>query len=45
MYGNVIRYHERYLAKDSDARVLANSYTNEQQVGRLLSDILKGGAL
>ena len=39
------RYHNRYLTKDSDARTLANAYSNEPQAGRLLSDILKGGAL
>jgi hypothetical protein len=39
------KYHNRFLTKDSNARVLANSYSNEQQAGRLLSDILKGGAL
>ena len=38
-------YHNRYLAKDSAARKLANGYSNEPQAGRLLSDILKGGAL
>jgi hypothetical protein len=38
-------YHDRYLTKDSNARALANGYSNEPQVGRLLSDILKGGAL
>jgi hypothetical protein len=37
--------HSRYLSKDSDARRLANDYSNEPQVGQLLSDILKGGAL
>ena len=39
------RYHNRYLTKDSDARMLANHYSSEPQVGRLLSDVLKGGAL
>jgi hypothetical protein len=39
------RYHNRYQAKDADARALASTYTNEPQTGRLLSDILKGGAL
>jgi len=39
------RYHNRYLANDSDARKIANDYSNEPQTGRLLSDILKGGAL
>jgi hypothetical protein len=39
------RYHNRYLSKDSDARQLATDYTNEPQVGQLLSDVLKGGAL
>jgi hypothetical protein len=38
------RHHNRYLTKDSDARKLANDYSNEPQAGRLLSDILKGGA-
>ena len=38
-------YHNHYLAKDSDARKLANEYSNEPQAGRLLSDILKGGAI
>jgi hypothetical protein len=38
------RYHNRYLAKDLDARKLANDYSNEPQTGRLLSDILKGDA-
>jgi hypothetical protein len=39
------RYHNRYLTKDSDARTLASNYSNEPQTGRLLSEILKGGAL
>jgi len=39
------QYHNRYLTKDSDARTFANNYSNEPQIGRLLSDILKGGAL
>jgi len=39
------RYHNRYLTKDTDARLLANNYSNEPQEGWLLSDILKGGAL
>ena len=38
-------YHNQYQAKDSDARKLVNGYSNEPQVGRLLSDILKEGAL
>jgi hypothetical protein len=38
-------YHNRYLTKDSDARKLANNYSNEPQVGRLLSDILRGETL
>jgi hypothetical protein len=37
-------YHNSYMAKDSDARKLADDYLNEPQNGRLLSDILKGGA-
>jgi hypothetical protein len=37
--------HNRYLSKDSDARKMASDYSNEPQSGRLLSDILKGGAL
>jgi hypothetical protein len=39
------RYHNHYLTKDSDARALADNYSNEPQIGRLLSEILKGGAL
>ena len=39
------RYHNSYLTKDYDARVLANKYSSEPQAGRLLSDILKGSAL
>jgi hypothetical protein len=38
-------YHNRYSTKDSDARKLANNYSSEPQVGHLLSDILKGGAI
>jgi hypothetical protein len=38
-------YHNHYFTKDSEARILASNYSNEPQVGRLLSDILKGGAL
>ncbi|MDR1641401.1 MAG: DUF3990 domain-containing protein [Clostridiales bacterium] len=37
-------YHERYLAKDSAARTLANSYLNEPQIGQLLSDVCEGVA-
>ncbi|MDR1578747.1 MAG: DUF3990 domain-containing protein [Synergistaceae bacterium] len=36
-------YHNRYLSKDSDARKLADDYSNEAQVGQLLSEILNGG--
>ena len=39
------RYHSRYQAKDADARSLASDYSNEPQVGQLLSAILKGDAL
>jgi hypothetical protein len=37
-------YHERYLAKDSAVRTLANSYLNEPQLGQLLSDVCEGVA-
>ena len=39
------RRHNSYLKRDSDARKLAVGYSDEPQTGRLLSDILKGGAL
>ena len=38
-------YHNHYLAKDAHTRKLANDYSNEPQTGRLLSDILRGGAI
>ena len=34
-------YHNRYVAKDSAARALANAYADELQSGKLLSDILR----
>ena len=39
------RCRNRYLAKDSDARALADGYSSVPQSGRLLSEILKGDAL
>ncbi|MDR1656782.1 MAG: DUF3990 domain-containing protein [Deltaproteobacteria bacterium] len=38
------RYHNRYLTKDFEARKLAKDYSDEPQVGQLLSDILKEDA-
>ena len=37
-------YNSRYLEKDKEARILADNYSNEPQIGKLLSDILKEGA-
>jgi hypothetical protein len=38
-------YHDRYLAKDAGARVLADNYSNEPQAGKLLSDLLKDDSI
>jgi hypothetical protein len=38
------KYHDSYLAKDTDARALAIACSNESQDGKLLSRILEEGA-